>query len=233
MPSAHKVELNEPSKSQKDGLGAELHSLLLEIQGLNVGRLNTLHGRGKIVFAEGEPVRGIYLLRSGTASISISSSEGRVVILRLAGAGDVLGLNSVLGQSVYDTTVRALEPCRTSFISRAELLELMQRSKSGARTITKLLSQELAQITERARLLLLSQSISGRLVRLLLEFARTSQGNSIDRVFTQEEIAQMICSSRETVTRLLASLSRLQIISMNSDSIIIHDFAALEALALE
>ncbi len=54
----------------------------------------------------------------------------------------------------------------------------------------------------------------------------------IDKVFTHEEIAQMICSSRETVTRLLATLSRRQIIRITSDSILIRDRAALETMAL-
>jgi CRP-like cAMP-binding protein len=51
-------------------------------------------------------------------------------------------------------------------------------------------------------------------------------------VFTQEEIAQMICTSRETVTRLFASLSRRQIIHISSDSLLIRDRVALEEMAL-
>jgi len=238
MPSANQVEIDGPSKPQTHGLGADLHSLLLEIQGLNVSRLSSLHRRGTILISEGEPVRGIYLLRSGRASISISSSEGRVVILRLAKPGDVLGLNAVLNSKSYDTTVKTLEPCRTVFSSSADLLELMQRSESGARTIMKLLSQELTQLTDRARLLLLPQTVGGRLARLLLEWCKTPDGTNaatarIDRVFTQEEIAQMICTSRETVARLMAALNRREVIQVSSASIFIRDCAALEAMALD
>jgi CRP/FNR family transcriptional regulator len=237
MPSANHVEVEGPSKSRTNGLGADLHSLLLEIQGLNVSRLSSLHCRGTILFAEGEAVRGVYLLRSGRVSVSISSSEGRIVILHLAKPGDVLGLNSVLNNKSYDTTVRTLEPCRTVFISRAELIELIQRSESGARTIMSLLSHELTHLTERARLLLLPQTVSAKLARLLLEWSRTPDGDRsptqrIDRFFTQEEVAQMICSSRETVARLMATLNRRQVIHVSSDSILIRDRAALEAMAL-
>ena len=55
----------------------------------------------------------------------------------------------------------------------------------------------------------------------------------LNKVFTHEEIAQMICSSRETVTRLLATLSRQQVIRVTSDSILIRDRLALEKIALE
>ncbi len=237
MPSVNQVEIDKPLREQVTDHGADLHSLLREFRDSNVSHLNSLHTRGKVLFAEGEPARGIYLLRSGRASLSVTSREGRVVILRLAQAGDILGLNSVLRNAAYDTTVKILAPCRTDFVSRAELLELMQRSEAAGLVIMKLLSNELTQLTERTRLLLLPQSASAKLARLLLDWSKTSAGSfsgteRIDRVFTHEELGQMICSSRETVTRLLASLSRQQVIHMSSDSISIQDRAALEAMAL-
>lgn len=159
------------------------------------------------------------------------------MILRLAQAGDVLGLNSVLRNASYDMTVKTVEPCRTDFISSAELIELMERSRAAAHAIVRLLSHELTELTDRAKSLLLPQTARGRLANLLLEWSEESDLNQtraarIDRLFTQEEIAQMICSSRETVTRLLATLGRRQIIRVSSDSILIRDRAALEAMAL-
>jgi CRP/FNR family transcriptional regulator, cyclic AMP receptor protein len=227
MPSAQHVELDEPA-----GLPAteDLYSLLHAIQASNISNLNSLHGRGKVLFAEGEPARGVYILRTGRATISISSSEGRIVIPRIAQAGDALGLNSVLRSSSYDATVKTLEPCRTDFIPRAELLELVEKSHAGAHAVLKILSHELTELTERTNSLLLPQTASARLAKLLLEWSRKSV--RIDRVFTHEELAQMIGSSRETVTRLLASISRRKIIQITSDSIRIRDDEALEKMAL-
>ena len=148
----------------------------------------------------------------------------------MAHTGDVLGLNSVLRSSTYDATVKALEPCRTDFIPRAELMELMGRSQAGTQAILKILSHELNELTARTRSLLLPQTVRARLAKLMLEWG--TQSVRIDRVFTHEEIAQMICSSRETVTRLLASLSRRRIIEVTSESILIRDHAALEMMAL-
>jgi len=224
MPSARQVEITEPSR---DEARADLCLLLREIHASKIGHLNTLHGRGRVLFAEGEPARGVYILRTGRAIVSISSSEGRVVLLRMAQPGDVLGLNSVLRNCSYDTTVKTLEPCRTEFISRVELIELMQQSPAGAYAILRILSQELTELTDRAKLLLLPQTVSGRLARLLLEWTKNN-GSRLDRILTHEEIAQMICTSRETVTRLLASLSRQHVISITSDSILIRDRPALE-----
>jgi CRP/FNR family transcriptional regulator len=227
MPSAQYEELNEPA-----GLPAtdDLHSILHAIHASNISNLNSLHGRGKVLFAEGEPARGIYILRTGSAAVSISSSEGRIVIPRIAQAGDVLGLNSVLRSSPYDATVKTLEPCRTDFIPRVELLELIESSHAGARAVLKLLSHELTELAERTRSLLLPSNTSARLAKLLLDWSRKSV--QIERVFTHEEIAQMIGSSRETVSRLLTSMGRRKIIQITSDSILIRDCAALEKLAL-
>jgi CRP/FNR family transcriptional regulator len=161
--------------------------------------------------------------------VSISSSEGRIVILSLAQAGDVLGLNSVLQNGAYETTVKTLEPCRTDFISHAGLVELMRKSQTATQAITKILSRELAELTNRARSLVLPQTAGARLARLLLELSKES---GLDKIFTHEEFAQMICSSRETVTRLLANLNKRQIIRTTSDSILICDRAALRSIAV-
>ena len=237
MPSAQQRETDEPEGVELNGRETHFHSFLQAIQSSDVSNLSLLHPRGKVLFAEGEPARGVFILRSGKAAVSISSSEGRLVILRLAQAGDVLGLNAVLRNSPHETTVKTLGPCRTDYISRDQLLELMHKSKLAADAIVKILSYELTELTNRTRLLLLPQTALARLAKLLLEWSKETgtnglQAGRIDRVFTQEEIAQMICSSRETVTRLLATLSRRQLIRMNSESILICDHAALETIAL-
>lgn len=227
MPSAQHVEIDRLPGRPGSG---DLQLLLSEIHASHIRYLDSVHGRGKVLFAEGEPARGVYILRTGRAAVSISSSEGRVITLRMAHVGDVLGLNSVLRGSAYDATVKALEPCRTDFIPRVELMEWMGTSQAGTQAILKLLSHELNELTARTRSLLLPQTASGRLAKLMIEWSM--QSVRIDRVFTHEEIAQMICSSRETVTRLLASLSRRKIIEVTSDSILIRDHAALERMAL-
>lgn len=227
MPSAQHVEQEEPVGVPASG---DLHALLHAIHASQISNLNSLHGRGKVLFAEGEPSLGVYILRTGKATVSISSSEGRIVIHRIAQAGDVLGLNSVLRRSPYDATVKTLVPCRTDFIPRAELFGLMEKSPAGMHAVLRILSLELTELTERTRSLLLPQTASARLAKLLLEWGRKC--TSIDRILTHEEIAQMIGSSRETVTRLLASMSRRKIIQITSDSILIRDYAALERMAM-
>jgi CRP/FNR family transcriptional regulator, cyclic AMP receptor protein len=227
MPSAQKQEIDEAAMGRH---GADFRSLLQAIHASNISNLSLVHPRGKVLFVEGESARGVFILRTGRATISISSSEGRVVILRIAQAGDVLGLNSVLRHASYNTTVKTVEPCRTEFIPRRELIDLMERSQPTARAIAQLLSREVAELTDRARLLLLPQTADARLAKLLLEWSEDAP--QITKSFTHEEIAHMISCSRETVTRLLAGLNRRRIIRVTSDSILISDRAALQKIAV-
>ena len=236
MPSAQQKETGEPLLISTDRKRTDLNSLLHAVGVSNVGHLTSMHGREKVLFAEGEPARGIYILRAGRATISMSSSEGRVAILRTAQPGDVLGLNSVLQNGEYDTTLKTLEPCRTDFISRAHLIELMEKSHAGTHAVLNLLSRELNEFSDRARSLLLLQTAAARMAGLLLEWCNKVDFDSsgvarIDKFFTHEQLAQMICTSRETVTRLLASLSRRNIIKITPDSILIRNFVALEQMA--
>ena len=215
---------------------AAFHSLSHALHTAHLNKLSLCQGRGNVLFTEGEPARGIYIVLEGRATVSISSPGGKTVILRVAQSGDVLGLNSTLRNSAYDVTVQTLEPCHTDFISRSELIALLERSQQCTQAVLLALSDELTELADRTKSLLLSQTSSVRLAKLLLEWGTRTTANRLPRVriqksFTQEEIAQMIGSSRETVTRLLTTLSKRRIIELTTDSILIHDWLALENAA--
>lgn len=233
MPSAQKQETDEGVELAMGR--TDFRSLLQAICTANINNLSLMHPRGKILFAEGEPARGVFILRTGRATASISSSEGRMVILRIAQGGDVLGLNSVLRNVCYNTTIKTIEPCRTDFIPRTALLDLVESNPPAARAISQILSRELADLTERARSLLLPQTASAKLAKFLLEWneqTATNQSPQITRSLTHEQIAHMICASRETVTRLLTNLDKREIIRVSSGNIQICDRAALQRIAV-
>ena len=73
MPSAQKIEIEEPAGLAMNQAGIDFPSLLQTIHAANVSNLSLLHPRGKILFAEGEPARGVHVLRTGRATVSIST----------------------------------------------------------------------------------------------------------------------------------------------------------------
>src|SRR5690242_17231747 len=81
---------------------------------------------GKVVFSEGEPARGVYLLCKGKVKLSIGASDGKTLILRIAEPGELLGLSSSISRRPYQTTAEAREDCHMVYISQEDLMRLMR-----------------------------------------------------------------------------------------------------------
>ncbi len=77
---------------------------------------------GALIVMEGEAARGIHLLCQGRAKLLTTNSEGKTFILKIANAGEVIGLNPILTGMPYDITVETLQPCQLAFIPRDEFL---------------------------------------------------------------------------------------------------------------
>jgi CRP/FNR family transcriptional regulator, cyclic AMP receptor protein len=207
-----------------------------EVRGLANVKVSKYYPRGSVLFAEGQRPRGVYLLCEGRAKVSIASAEGRTLVLRIAEAGDLLGVNSVLTSRPSGATVETLERCRIGFVSREDFLKVLDRDKKAYLEVAHALSNTLSGVMEHARLLLLSQSAAEKLARLLVRWCdergkRTAQGIRINSGFTHEEIAQMICASRETVTRLLGEFKQKNIVSLVGNAIFVRNRKALESVA--
>src|SRR5437773_10930883 len=127
--------------------------------------------------------------------------------MRIAKPGDVLGLYAGLTGRPYEATAELLGPSRVSFVSRQNLVELIARQEAFGLGLVQLFSEQFSEFVEHARLLQLSESAREKLARLILKWSRefgepTTSGIRLKVLLTQEEIAQIIGSSRETVTRL-------------------------------
>ena len=198
-------------------------------------RLTRIYPRATLVFAEGQPADGIYLLRSGRVKISMSSALGKKTILRIQQADSLLGVNSVLKDLPYDATVETLERCRIDFVTRSNFMKLLDTSDAVRIGVAHTLSNELSELVEHMRSLLLSESASERLVRLLIKWCDQHGELGPEEVrinpgLTHEEIAQIIGVTRETVTRLFAELRRKQIVSFVDNALFIRDVNRLESL---
>ena len=227
-----------PGRDEGSSKSAEVpcDSPMREVRRLDDIKLSKYYPRGSVLFVEGQRPRGVYILCEGRAKLSISSAEGKTLVLRIAQPGDLLGLNSALTGLPYDATAATLENCRIDFVSRADFTKLLDRSKTARVILSETLSSQLSEVIERTRSLLLSQSAAEKLAKLLLKWCDdlgepTPQGIRLNHGLTQEEIAQMICTSRETVSRLLTELKRKQIVWWNGLGIFVRNRAALELVA--
>src|SRR6201981_4179724 len=79
------------------------------------------------LFVEGQNSRGVFLLCSGKVKLSTTSRDGKVLILKMAGPGDALGLSAVISGTSYEMTAETAVPCHVNFVQREALLGLLQR----------------------------------------------------------------------------------------------------------
>jgi CRP/FNR family transcriptional regulator len=189
-----------------------------------IGMPVALPGRA-IAFREGQPSKAVFVVCEGQLKLSASSREGRTMIVKLAGAGDLLGLSAALTQVPYEVTAETLEPTVLKSIRRIDFLEFLEAyGEIGGKT-AQVLAKEYREIFLDARRLALSGSASGRLARLLLDWAATAACGKPELRFTMalthEELANMAGTSRETVTRLLNQFERDKLIARHGASLLI------------
>lgn len=192
---------------------------------------------GALLFVEGQTPRNALVLCSGKAKLSTTSRDGKVLILKVAQAGDVLGLSAVITGTPYEVTAETVGPCHVNFVEREPLLRLMDRNGEMGVHAAQALSTEFQSMYRDIHELVLARSSAGKLARLLLSWTGAREKElagaelRIRPIMTHEEMAQMIGASRETVTRLLSELKKKELIRLEGATLIIRNRGALEALA--
>src|SRR6202158_563129 len=187
--------------------------------------LTTTYPTGAVLFAEGQAPRGVFIVRRGRVKLSICGSDGRTLILRIVDAGCPLGVAAVVSGRQYEATAETQEPSEISFLRASDLLRLMRLHGELAVWVTQHISQDYAYTCREIRDLILSDSASERLARLLVGWLgpHTTHIHTRKRnpPSTHEEIGQMIGSSRETVSRIFADFRKQHLIQQNGSTLVI------------
>lgn len=197
-------------------------------------KLSHLYPKGTILFLEDNTAHGIYILCQGRVKLSTCSREGKVVILHIAGPGEVLGLSAAVSQLPYEVTAEALEPCQANFVRAVDFLCFLREYPEASLSVARQLSRNYHRAYVRIRSLGLSSSAAEKLARLLLnccaeEGRPTAAGVQLRLGLTHEEISEMIGTSRETVSRLFKEFREKEIITCKGAQLLIPDARRLES----
>jgi CRP/FNR family transcriptional regulator len=194
----------------------------------------TYYPAGAVLFVESQPSGGVFFVSRGRVKLSVSSRDGKTLILRVAQPGEALGVGAAVCGRAYEATAETLEPCEISFIRPSDLIRLMNQYNEFAIRMTEHLSEEYNSTCRELRSLILSESASERLAKLLVGWldanGETRPHGRMKLTLTHEEIAQMIGTSRETVTRLLTEFRKKQLVERNGSTLVVRDRGALESL---
>jgi CRP/FNR family transcriptional regulator, cyclic AMP receptor protein len=192
------------------------------------------HARGAELFSEGDQARNVFVICFGQVKVSSTSRDGKTMILKIAGPGDVMGLSAVLANVPHEVTAEAIESCQVKTVRKQEFIDFLGRHGIASMRAAQSLSGEYLTVLHDAKRLALSGSAAGRLARLLLDWghgaANGKPGIRFTMALTHEEIANMAGTSRETVTRLLNQFRRDQWITIRGTSLTIVKPDQLERL---
>lgn len=190
-----------------------------------------------VLTVEGQSPRGIFIVCSGQVKVSNTSRDGKSITIRIAHPGEVIGLSAVLSGAPYATTSETLMPTQVRYVAADAFTRLAHKHGEIALQVTRTLSTELYDACQEIRTLALARSCASRLASLLLSWCpsggadRKNTELRIKSGFTHEQMAEMIGTSRETVTRVLSEFKRDQILQVDGSTLVVRNLSALESLA--
>ena len=204
------------------------------VQKLNEIKSTAIYPKSTMLFIEGQQPRGVFVLCSGKAKLSTSSSEGKTIITKISESGDVLGLNATISNHPYEVTAEMIEPGQANFITRDSLLQFLREYGEVALRVAEQLSRNYYTAYEEIRTLGLATSPAAKFAKLLLSWqsskAPSNGSYQIKLTLTHEEIAEMIGTTRETVSRLFSDFKRKQLLQVKGSTLVIRNKPALEKL---
>lgn len=203
-------------------------------------KATSVYPKGTMLCLEGQAPRGIYVLCTGKAKISTTSSEGKSIILRIAEPGEVLGLTAAVSNTPYEATVETLEQTQANFISHSDFVRFIEEYPEVGMKVAQQLTHNCKCAYTEIRSLGLSNSVPEKIAKLLLGWAEHPLHYSgpqkkppeiaIRVTLTQEEIAQFVGTSRETVSRVLGDFRKRGYIRIKGATWSITNKRALENL---
>ena len=200
---------------------------------LNEIKSTAVYPASAVLFIEGQQPRGIFVLCTGKAKLSTSSNRGKTVILKIAEAGDVLGLNATISNHPYELTAEMIEPGQANFVPRDSFLRFLRENGEVALRVAEELSRDYYAAYEGVRTLGLTSSPAEKFAKLLLSWFPNEVSNGhaqIKMTLTHEEIGEMIGTTRETVSRLFSEFRKKQLLQVKGSTLVLRDKAALSKL---
>lgn len=190
---------------------------------------------GELVFYEGLPAHGLYILCEGKIKLAKRTKDGRSRILKLLGPGEVLGEKTLFDQETYTCYAKALEPSRLMFIPREDFLPFMRRYPDVALRLIEKLSRELKAFGDKL-VEITAYSAKERMARVVLELAMafgkdTPEGLDLGVELPRTELAEMAGVTTETAVRIISEFRDQGILALLGRRIVILRREDLQALA--
>ncbi len=186
--------------------------------------------RNSVILFEDDPGDALYVVAQGQVKVVLIGEDGREVILSVMGEGEFFGEMALVDDEPRSAHVIAMEDSTLLVLRREDFQGILKQTPGIALALLRELSRRLRRVDEKVGSLVLLD-VNGRVAQLLLDLADEAGSERITRRLTHHTIAQMIGSSRETVSRTMRELVEKGYIEVSRREIVIRDRTALEASA--
>lgn len=236
MPSPYNLDLH--SKCTECSVRAErlfCNMAPASVSALEAIKYTGVYPKGSLLFVEGEVPRGVFIICSGRVKLTASSTEGRTLIVKFAEPGEVLGSNAVILGKTYEVSAETVEPSQVNFVKSDDFLKFLNASPEACMHTAQQLSAEYYAAQRAIRTLGLAQTTTEKLARLILDWCEqhgevTPNGVRLKVLLTHAEIAEMIGTTRETVTRMLSDFRRKKILEVKGSTILVLQKGSLSEM---
>lgn len=164
--------------------------------------------RGEVLFVEGDEGDRLYIITEGKIKLGHSSEDGRESLLAILGPGEMIGELTLFDPGKRSTTATAVSPASMLCLDHSDLVQILDTNPEVAKHLLRALAQRLRRTNESLSDLVFSD-VPGRVAKALLDLAErfgtpSDDGTHVPHDLTQEELAQLVGASRETVNKSLA-----------------------------
>ena len=186
--------------------------------------------KGSVIVFEDDPGDALYLVAKGQVKVVLIGEDGREVILSVLGEGNFFGEMSLIDEKPRSATVIAMVDSVVLVLRREDFQARLRTSPEIAIALLRELSRRLRRADEKIGSLVLLD-VNGRLADLLLRLAEEEGGDRITKKLTHNVLAQMIGSSRETVSRTMRDFVERELVDVTRKEITILNRPLLERAA--
>lgn len=187
--------------------------------------------RGEILFEEGDQGNRLYIITEGKVKLGHTSVDGRENLLAVLGPGEIIGELTLFDPGARSTTATAVSPVTLLHLDHADLVEILDTNPTMSKHMLRALARRLRRTNESLADLVFSD-VPGRVAKALLDLADrfgtpTEAGVHVPHDLTQEELAQLVGASRETVNKSLADFVSRGWIQLEGRAVTLFDLDRL------
>jgi CRP/FNR family transcriptional regulator, polysaccharide utilization system transcription regulator len=205
-----------------------------ELSAVNDAKRCVMFSKGDVLYSEGQYASSLHCIHSGHVKVSRLGPDGKELVLRFAGPGDVLGYAALISGQAYTTHAVAVEAARVCAIPREHVSRIVRDNPTFALRLMEMISHELED-AERSIIRLAQKSVKERVAEALLvlreTFGTKTDGETINVTFTRDDLSTIVGTAPESVIRALGDFKREQLIATDGQNIAIRNHGGLAKAA--